>query len=229
LIHFFERTLIMTTLSTQLQSVTAHVKSQAPAEVVATMEAATALLVASGQLSKALKAGDRFPAFELPGANGLAVSSTSLLAQGALVVSFYRGSWCPYCNLELAALQAQLGSIHAEDAQLVAISPQTPDQSLSTAEKNALQFPVLSDGGNALARQLGIVFTVPENLRPIYQAFGIDLQAHNGDTSFELPVPATYVVGSDGIIIRAWINADYRERAEPADVLNALQNIVVTV
>jgi peroxiredoxin len=219
----------MTPLSSQLQSVTAHVKSQAPAEVVATMEAATAMLVASGQLNKALKAGDRLPAFNLPGANGLPVSSESLLAQGALVVSFYRGSWCPYCNLELTALQAQLDGIHTAGAQLVAISPQTPDQSLSMAEKNALQFPVLSDAGNALARQLGIVFTVPENLRPIYQAFGIDLQAHNGDASFELPVPATYVVGSNGIIQRTWINADYRERAEPTQVLASLQNMVVTV
>jgi peroxiredoxin len=215
------------TLAIQLQSVTAHVKSQAPAEVVATMEAATALLVASGQLNKALRAGDRFPAFQLPGATGQMVRSQELLQKGPLVISFYRGTWCPYCNLELAALQAQLADIHAAGAQLVAISPQTPDHSLTMAEKNQLQYPVLSDAGNDLARAADIVFTLPENLRPIYQAFGIDLQAHNGDASFELPVPATYVVGADGIITHAWIAADYRERVEPSDVLNALQNSMV--
>jgi peroxiredoxin len=215
------------TLSTQLQSVTAHVKSQAPADVVATMEAATALLVASGQLNKALRAGDRFPAFQLPGATGALVRSQELLARGPMVVSFYRGTWCPYCNLELAALQEHLGDFYAAGAQLVAVSPQTPDHSLTMAEKNALQYPVLSDAGNGLARALGIVFTLPENLRPIYQAFGIDLAVHNGDASFELPVPATYVVGTDGIITQAWIMADYRERVEPTAVLHALQNSVV--
>jgi peroxiredoxin len=214
-------------LAFQLQGVTAHVKSQAPAEVVATMEAATALLAASGQLNKALKAGDRFPAFSLPNATGQSVSSDALLTQGHLVVSFYRGTWCPYCNLELAALQAQLPQFKAAGAQLIAVSPQTPDHSMTMAEKNALQYPVLSDAGNVLARQLGIVFTLPESLRPIYQAFGIDLQAHNGDASFELPVPATYVVGSDGVIVRAWINADYRERVEPSEVLAATQNLSI--
>jgi peroxiredoxin len=214
-------------LSTQLQGVTAHVKSQAPAEVVATMEAATALLIASGQLSKALKAGDRFPAFTLPNATGQSVDSRDLLGQGALVVSFYRGTWCPYCNLELAALQAQLADFRAAGAQLVAISPQTPDHSMTMAQKHALQYPVLSDTGNALARQLGIVFTLPEDLRPIYQAFGIDLEAHNGDASFELPVPATYLVGSEGLIVRSWINADYRERVEPSEVLRAVQSLSI--
>lgn len=215
------------TLATQLQGVTAHVKSQAPAEVVATMEAGIALLNASGQVGKALKAGERFPAFALPNATGQSINSRDLLAQGALVVSFYRGTWCPYCNLELAALQAQLADFRAAGAQLVAISPQTPDHSMTMAQKHALQYPVLSDTGNALARQLGIVFTLPENLRPIYQAFGIDLHAHNGDTSFELPVPATYVVSGEGLIVRSWINADYRERVEPSEVLATVQSLQV--
>ena len=125
----------------------------------------------------------------MPNANGKTVRLDDLLQHGPVVVAFYRGGWCPYCNLELRALQKTLPEIEKHGAQLVAISPQTPDSSLSTQQKDELQFQVLSDKHNAVARQFGLVFTLPEEIRTIYKGFGHDLAARNGDDSFELTVP----------------------------------------
>ncbi|MEM9656723.1 MAG: peroxiredoxin-like family protein [Planctomycetota bacterium] len=168
---------------------------------------------------------DQAPPFALPDAAGNQVELHSLLGEGPVVLTFYRGGWCPYCNIELRALQAALPEISAHGATLVAVSPQTPDQSLSTAEKNELEFAVLSDVGNRAAREYGLVFTLPEALRPIYADFGIDLPAHNGDDSFELPAPATYVIDRHGKIRYAFVNADYRRRAEPSDIVASLASL----
>ncbi|MCV6638163.1 peroxiredoxin-like family protein [Candidatus Albibeggiatoa sp. nov. NOAA] len=170
----------------------------------------------------ALKTGDKAPSFTLPDQLGREVSSEQLLNDGVLVVSFYRGGWCPYCNLELRALQTHQNKIKALGANLVAISPQLPDESMSTVEKNALTFTVLSDVDNVIARQFGLVFTLSEKLRPYYQGFGIDLAATNGSDSFELPIPATYVINQDGVIIADYVNADYKQRLEPELILQAL-------
>src|SRR6266404_8192805 len=151
-------------------------------------------LAASGISQHALKAGDRVPDFRLPDARGDYVRLCDLLAKGPVVLSFYRGGWCPYCNLELRALQKVLPQITALGAQLVAISSQTPDESLSTAEKNELAFPVLSDVGSATAKAFGIAFDLAEELRPIYARFGHALPDKNGDESRVLPIPATYVI-----------------------------------
>ena len=140
-------------------------------------------------------------------------------------MSFYRGGWCPYCNIELRGLQSELASFREHGANLVAVSPQTPDNSLSTTEQNELEFPVLSDVGNTVAKKFGLVFTLPESLRPIYEDFGIDISKSNGDESFEIPVPATFVINRDGHISYAFINADYRKRAEPSDVLAAVKDL----
>lgn len=212
-------------LATELKAVTESVRQQAPIEVMTAMETATAKLAASGLADKALKRGSQMPDFELPDATGNIVRSTDLRAKTALLISFYRGHWCPYCNLELKALQERLADFTAKGATLVAISPQTPDQSLTTQQKHALKFPVLSDSGNKVARKFGLVHTLDEHLRPIYQAFGIDLQAHNGDGSFELPVPATYLVDKNGIVLDAYVNVDYRERLSPETVLSWLDHI----
>lgn len=212
-------------LATELKAVTESVRQQAPTEVMTAMETATAKLAASGLAGKALKRGSRMPDFEIPDATGNIVSSTDLRAKGALLISFYRGHWCPYCSLELKALQERLADITAKGATLVAISPQTPDQSLTTQQKHALKFPVLSDSSNKVARKFGIVYTLDESLRPIYQAFGIDLQAHNGDGSFELPVPATYLVDKNGIVVEAYVNVDYRERLSLETALSWLDHI----
>jgi peroxiredoxin len=182
-----------------------------------------AALTAEEAVSLALGVGDEAPAFRLPDVGGAEVALADLLAAGPVVVTFYRGAWCPYCNTELRSLQAVLPQIEAEGARLVAISPQTPDGSLSMKEKQDLAFPVLSDVGNTIARQYGIVFAVGEEVAERYRMSGIDLEASNGDASYELPIPATYVIGTDGVIRYAFVEADYTVRAEPSAVLDALR------
>ena len=214
------------TLQANLKAITEGVRQQAPAEVFAAIEAANAKLEMSGIARRALKAGDRIPDFDLPDTTGKVVRSTDLLAAGPLVISFYRGSWCPYCSLELKTLQQNLSEFRARGATLVAISPQTPDESLTTKEKNELAFPVLSDAGSKVARKFGLVFTLDETLKPIFKAFGIDLLAHNGVDTWELPIPATYVVAKSGKIVSACVDVDYRNRAEPAEILKWLEKAV---
>lgn len=213
----------MITLASELQALSASVREQAPAHVVETIDAANRRLAESGLAERALRIGQRAPEFVLPDASGRNVESGSLLARGPLVISFYRGAWCPYCNLALQAWQRHLPELQALGATLVAISPQTPDASLTLAEKHALAYPVLSDLGHRVAREFGIVFTLDNSLRPVYEAFGVDLVAHNGDSSFELPIPATYLLERDGTIAGAWIDVDYRRRAEPSQVLARLR------
>jgi len=179
-------------------------------------------LSASGILDRALKAGDRAPHFTLPDSKGGIISLVGALRHGPVVLSFYRGGWCPYCNLELHALQAALPDFAALGATLIAISPQTPDESLSTAEKNALAFAVLSDTGSATTRAFGIAFNLAEALRPIYAQFGQALPDRNGDDSWVLPLPATYVIDRDGTIAFAYVDADYRNRLEPATITATL-------
>lgn len=214
-------------LDDALKGVTQEVRKQVPAEVFAALDGAAARLAASGVIDKPLKRGQRIPDFELADALGNRVDSRTLLGKGPLVISFYRGAWCPYCNLALNSLQQHLQQIQARGATLVAISPEKPDHSLSLKEKHALAFPVLSDPHNKVARKFGLVFTLEESLRPIYKSFGIDLPAHNGDDSFELPVPATYVVGADGVVVEAFVDVDYRKRAEPETILSWLDRMRV--
>ena len=141
-------------------------------------------------------------------------------------MTFYRGGWCPYCNLELRAYQAVLPEIKAAGATLVAITPELDDASLSTSEKNELEFEVLTDANSDYARELGLVFTLPERLRPIYESFGINVEEHNGEGQFDLPLAATFVVDVDGSIARAFVDADYTLRAEPSDVVEVLRSLV---
>ena len=216
------------TLTQDLQQLREQLRANHPDQVKATMDRATQDLINSGIAETALKVGDRIPNFTLPNAVGNSVELQSLLKNGPVVIAFYRGGWCPYCNLELRSLQKYLPQLQELRATLVAISPQTPDQSLSTTEKNELTFEVLSDVGNQVAKQLGLVFALPEELKPIYQEFGIDLPHHNGDQTFELPIPATYVVASDGTIVHDFVNPDYTQRLDPEEILTALQQITVT-
>jgi peroxiredoxin len=173
----------------------------------------------------ALKAGANFPDATLPDANGHPVELGALFADAPLLVTFYRGGWCPYCNLELRAWQALLPEIEAAGARLVAISPETPDNTLSTAEKNALQFTVLSDGQGRLADALGIRFELSPAIRALYEKFGHDLPARNGDEVWSLPMPATYVVGRGGRIALAHVDPDYRKRLDPAAAMDALRDL----
>jgi peroxiredoxin len=208
-------------LQNELDAVHNDVLTSIPREG-AIFDTDTEALARSGAGGDAPKLNDRMPAFELPDQLGRRVHSDDLIARGPLVVSFYRGSWCPYCSLELRALQQHLPRFAALGASLVAIGPQVPDESLSTAEKFALSFPVLSDLGNAVARRFGLVFTVSEQLRPLYAGFGIDLPRYNGTDSFELPIPATFVVDRAGIIRAAHADPDYKRRMEPEQIIDAL-------
>ncbi|MEM8641701.1 MAG: peroxiredoxin-like family protein [Cyanobacteria bacterium P01_G01_bin.54] len=213
------------TLSQALTDFQNEFRKTAPDAVKTTMGQATQDLINSGIVDRTLKVGDTIPPVRLPNATGQTVEIQDLLQSGPVVISFYRGGWCPYCNLELKALQAKLPEIKALGATLVTISPETPDASLSTQEKNALEFEVLSDLGNRVARSFGLVFTLPESLRPLYNQFGIDIPAHNGDDTFELPIPATYVIKTDGTIALAFAEADYTQRLEPAEIVAALQTL----
>ena len=197
----------------------------APAEVIAVMHRATAELVASGQAARAKRAGDKAPAFVLEDPDGKPVGSSELLAQGPLVLSFYRGVWCPYCNMELQALQEALPAIKARGASLVAISPQMPVNSRKSMRQNKLDFPILSDAGGKLAEAFGIRFALPDYLIELYKGFKNDLPTINNDPSWTLPMPARYVIGTDRIIAYAEVNPDYTRRPEPSDLLPVLDRL----
>lgn len=200
-----------------------------PPSVIETMHRATAELIASGAAGRALKAGDRAPAFTLHDPDGKPVSSAELLAQGPLVVSFYRGVWCPYCNMELQALQAALPDFEASGAKLVAISPQTAVNSRKSVRQNALGFPILSDTHNDVAASFGLRFELPDYLVELYKALKNDLPSFNGDPSWTLPMPGRFVIGQDGIILYAEVNPDYTRRPEPEDMLPALRRAASVV
>ena len=213
----------LVTLQDQIAAYQAQSAGRAPSEVSAAFANAIAQLVASGITENALKVGEQAPDFTLPDALGKSITLSQLLAKGPVVVTFYRGDWCPYCNLQLRAYEAILPSVHELGGELVAISPQTPDQSLTTAEKKGLTFPVLSDVGNVVARRYGLVYALAEELRPIYLRAGNDLPAFNGDESWELPVPGTFIIDRDGTVRLAFVDADYTHRLEPAALLDGLR------
>jgi len=181
-------------------------------------------VAATGIEARALGVGDKAPDFTLPEARGETVRLYDLLEEGPVVLTWYRGGWCPYCNLELAAYQQMLDEFEAAGVQLVAISPELPDKSLTTAEKQELSFKVLSDTGNKAARKYNIVFELPKPIAENYSGF-FDFEEVYGDTSHELPLPATYVVDRDGIIRYAFAKADYTLRAEPSKVLAIVKSL----
>jgi peroxiredoxin len=213
------------TLASQLADYKEGFKQRVAPERVAMMESATAALKATGIEQTALKVGGAAPDITLPDALGRGVSLRSLWQQGPLVLIFYRGGWCPYCNLELRAWQQRLAELGALGASLVAISPQTPDNSLSTAQKNELEFAVLSDSSLAASQAFGVAFTLAPELIDLYSRVGNDLPTLNGNGQWVLPVPATYVIDRQGRIAFAHVEADYRERAEPDDVLGTLERL----
>lgn len=199
-----------------------------PYSVIETMHRATAELIASGAAARALKAGDKAPAFTLNDAEGTPVSSAELLRQDPLLLSFYRGVWCPYCNMELQALQAALPQFEALGAKLVAISPQLPSNSRKSARQNALTFPILSDSHNDVAAAFGLRFAMQDDSIELYKSLKNDLPAFNGDPSWTLPMPARYVIDRDGTILYAEINPDYTRRPEPLDMLPTLRRASAT-
>lgn len=178
------------------------------------------------QGSDALKIDEKAPDFELADPEGKLVSLHSLLKTGPVVLTFYRGSWCPYCNLQLRALQARLKDIHALGATLVAISPQVPDGSMTQDEISQMDFVVLSDQDAQIASQYGIAWEVPEFLIEHMRVDrNLNLEKINNGNASVLPIPATFVLDSDGVVKWRYIDVDYRTRSEPDDIIEALQNL----
>ncbi|MER7901514.1 peroxiredoxin-like family protein [Streptomyces sp. NPDC096046] len=212
----------MTTLNAELRTFYEARQQQIPAEIREIMQRAGQELADSGQVDSALTVGAQAPRFNLPTATGQTLALDELLVDGPVVLTFYRGAWCPYCNIALRSLQQHHEAITARGARLVAVSPQIPDESLTLTEKHGLAFDVLSDIGSDTAKQYGLAFDLPDDLAAVYDKLGFDLQRVNDGHPRTLPLPATYVIDRDGAIRWAFVNTDYTTRAEPADIIAVL-------
>lgn len=195
-----------------------------PPSVIEIMHRATAELVASGAAARALKAGDAAPDFTLGDPNGNLVNLAELLRKGPLVLSFYRGVWCPYCNMELQALEAAKPEFDKLGASLVAISPQTAPNSRKSQRQNNLTFPILSDAKGEVAAAFRLRFQLPDYLVDLYRNLKNDLPSFNDDPSWTLPMPGRFVIGQDGVILYAEVNPDYTRRPDPEDMLPVLRD-----
>ena len=211
------------TLAEQTQETVEAFIGGLPEEVQQTVGGVMQRLMSSNITDNASNVGDKAPEFRLPNVKGGDTTLSELLESGPVVLSFYRGGWCPFCNLEFKALHDKLPEMQALGATLVGISPEALAVSQQTAQDNALEFEVLSDEGNHVARDYGLVMVVDEAIRPHYMQWGIDIPTANGDETFELPVPATYVIDQSGVIRAAHVDKDYTKRMEPADIVAALR------
>jgi peroxiredoxin len=212
-------------LEQELAAFKAEFSRTAPAGRAALYEAKIEELRADFALASAVGVDEAAPDFALPNAAGKSIVLKELLKFGPVILTFYRGGWCPYCNIQLRAYQGALPQISALGARLVAISPQLPDNSLDTANKNALTFDVLSDVCNEVARSYGLVYSLPEEIRAALRSNNKALPSINGDESWELPVPATYVIARDQRVALAYIDVDYRKRLEPEALLTCLKSL----
>jgi peroxiredoxin len=193
-----------------------------PAEIQAIHSRAIAELNEKHIVDNSLSVAKKAPVFELQDQNAKPVSSADLLAKERLVICFIRGRWCPFCVGQLEAMNRILPQIEHAPASLIAISPQTVKQSFFMADQHKLRFPLLSDPGNRVARQFGLVYRVPDYQQAVYRRVFINLPFANGNESWELPVPATYILNRNGSVLFSSVNADYAERPEPAEILSQL-------
>jgi len=218
----------MNTLGEQLTTFNQNIRQQIPPKALDIMDGATEDLKTMKLEDSSLKTGDKIPEFGLPNHHGKTRSISDILSESPIVLTFYRGEWCPYCNIELAALQKALPEIEQAGAKLIAISPELPDYSLTIIEKHDLKFDILSDQDGKVQKLFGLEFQVPEALRPVYEDLGIDIQSHNGNGLFTLPVPATYIIDQTGTIRYHFVNVDYTKRAEPDDIVQKLKQMMVS-
>ena len=213
----------MSRLAQEIKKFQEEFLPQIPVEVQTVMFNATKKLEDRNISKDALKLGDRVKEINLPNALGKEVSVFDTLEDNDFVViSFYRGEWCPYCNFEMKALGEITEELNELNTKIIAISPQTPDNSLSMKDKHDLKFEVLSDADNKIAKEFGLVFSLDEELKPLYKQFGIDIESANGNNSFEIPMPATYILNKNKEIIFAFVDEDYTKRCEPQDILDAI-------
>jgi len=201
----------------------ALIEKYVPADVRALHKRVVEQLQAEGIVQRALQTGAKAPGFELKDHTGKTASSTDLLSHGRLVICFFRGRWDPFCCGQLEAMNQIVGPIHSSVAGLVAISPQIEQQAFFMADQHKLKFPLLSDAGNQVAKKFGLVYHVPAEQQEIYKRVFINLPRVNGDDTWELPIPATYILERDGTVLYAKANPDYTTRPEPLDVLAALE------
>jgi peroxiredoxin len=219
---YVEKTLTSLTLKDQLAFMKRDFEAKVPPEKRKVMQDSIDQLKASKLEEKALKVGQKFPDFTLPNSSGKPIHLRALLKSGPVIVSFYRGSWCPYCNAQLSSFQQHLGEFKSKGATLVAITPEKPDLETFLKEGKKLEFDILNDKNNQLATKLGLVFGLTPELKAIYQQFGIDLTKTQGNPDWKLPVPATYVIGKNGKVVFEFLDVDYTHRADPVDILKAL-------
>jgi peroxiredoxin len=212
----------MNSLQDQLDAITANTRKLVPAERLAVSERFVEELFATGIEGRILPVGAAAPEFALQDASGKLVRSQDMLALGPLVIKFFRGRWCPYCVTELEAWRDLYPQLRERGALLVAISPQTAKQNDFMVDQHRLPFPVLSDPGCNVAEKFGLAYTVPEYLRDYYLSILINIPFVNGESSWRLPLPATFVIGRDGRILFSEAHADFRVRPEPEEALRAL-------
>ncbi len=215
----------MTLLREEIAQYDENKAKQVANDILQTMAQATQYLKEKNIENKAIKTNDVAPEFNLMNHKNEPKSLKQYLEKSLVVLSFYRGGWCPYCNMELHALQELLADIEKAGAILLAVSPEVPDHSLSTHINNKLTFDILYDKGNEVAKKFGLVFQLPEVLKPIYANFGLDIQGHNGDDTFKLPMPATYIINQKGKVLYDFVDADYTKRSEPGEIIDILNTI----
>ena len=216
------------TIQEQSDALKAASAQRLPSEVLETFARDRDAWAAKRRPADAVAVGDVLRDFALPDATGREVSLSELVADGPAVLVFYRGGWCPYCNIALHQYQSELvPRLPAYGATLAAISPQKPDQSLTTAEKHGLQCAVLSDAGARVARQLGIGFQQADDVLEVQRALGVDIREGNADGSPELPMPTVLIVDSNRTVQFADTHVDYTSRTEVAEILDALDRLVV--
>jgi peroxiredoxin len=194
-----------------------------PSETQAVHAQAIAALKQRRLAANVLPVGSKVPMFQLQDHDGKSVSSSDLLAKGRLVLCFIRGRWCPFCVGQMESMNLVLPEIEQARATLAAVSPQTVKQAFFMRDQHKLRFPLLSDAGNNVARQFGLTNRVPDEQRAVYQRAFVNLPFVNGDDSWQLPIPATYIIDRDGTVLYAFANEDYTERPEPADIVRFLQ------
>lgn len=212
-------------LQDQLDAFKAQFKQQAPAAAFDAFARSTQELIDSNQANNALKVGQKAPDFSLTDANGNLVSLQTMLAKGPVVVSFYRGVWCPYCNIELQALEAALPEINARGASLVAISMQGAADSRKSQRDNNLSYPILTDTAGETAHRFGIRWAVQDYVIEFKKMFNVVLPDIHGDGEWNLPMPARYVIDTNGVIAYAEVNPDYTQRPEPSDLYPVLDSL----
>jgi peroxiredoxin len=209
-------------LQDQLDEITANTRHLVQADRLAISERAVEELLLTGIEERILPVGATAPEFKLKDANAKWVRSADLLDLGPLVINFFRGRWCAYCMTELETWRDLYGQLRERDALLVAIGPQVERQSDFMAGQHGIPFPILTDPGNKVAEQFGLVYTLPEYMRAYYRSILVNIPFVNGDQSWRLPLPATYVIGKNGKVLFAEAHADFRMRPEPDEVLSAV-------